>query len=129
MKQVAGRMKAELAQYRELVSFAQFGSDLDEETKFRLNRGARMTELLIQGENVPMSVEEQVVSIYTAVNGHLDEYSLDRVQPFERDFLAFVRDQHPEILQNITETESLTDQNRDALEKAIKDFKAIFGVA
>lgn len=129
MKQVAGRMKAELAQYRELVSFAQFGSDLDDETKFRLNRGARMTELLKQGENVPMPVEEQVISIYTAVNGHLDEYSLEKVQPFERDFLAFVRDQHPGVLADIVATASLTDENREALEKAIKEFKAIFGVA
>mgnify|MGYP001764239208 CR=1 FL=1 len=129
MKQVAGRMKAELAQYRELVSFAQFGSDLDDETKFRLNRGARLTELLKQGENVPMSVEEQVISIYTAVNGHLDEYSIDKIQPFERDFLAFVRDQHAEIINDINTTKRLTDENRAALERAIKEFKAIFGVA
>jgi len=129
MKQVAGRMKAELAQYRELKSFAQFGSDLDDETKFRLNRGARLEELLKQGENVPMSVEEQVISIFTGVNGHLDEYSIERIQPFERDFLAFVRDQHPEVITNITSTQKLTDENRVALEVAIKEFKAIFGVA
>ncbi|MPM84348.1 ATP synthase subunit alpha [bioreactor metagenome] len=129
MKQVAGRMKAELAQYRELVSFAQFGSDLDDETKFRLNRGARLTELLKQGENVPMSVEEQVISIYTAVNGHLDEYSIEKIQPFERDFLAFIRDQHAEIINDIYTTKRLTDENRAALERAIKEFKAIFGVA
>ena len=129
MKQVAGRMKAELAQYRELKSFAQFGSDLDEETKFRLNRGARLEELLKQGENVPMSVEEQVISIFTGVNGHLDEYSLNRIQAFERDFLAFVRDQHPQIITDITSTQKLTDENRAALEVAIKEFKAIFGVA
>ncbi len=129
MKQVAGRMKAELAQYRELVSFAQFGSDLDDETKFRLNRGARLTELLKQGENVPMSVEEQVISIYTAVNGHLDEYSIEKIQPFERDFLAFIRDQHAEIINDINTTKRLTDENRAALERAIKEFKAIFGVA
>lgn len=129
MKQVAGRMKAELAQYRELVSFAQFGSDLDDETKFRLNRGARLTELLKQGENVPMSVEEQVISIYTAVNGHLDEYSIEKIQPFERDFLAFIRDQHAEIINDINATKRLTDENRAALERAIKEFKAIFGVA
>jgi F-type H+-transporting ATPase subunit alpha len=129
MKQVAGRMKAELAQYRELKSFAQFGSDLDDETKFRLNRGARLEELLKQGENVPMSVEEQVISIFTGVNGHLDEYSIERIQPFERDFLAFVRDQHPEVITDITSTQKLTDENRVALEVAIKEFKAIFGVA
>jgi F-type H+-transporting ATPase subunit alpha len=129
MKQVAGRMKSELAQYRELKSFAQFGSDLDDETKFRLNRGARLEELLKQGENVPMSVEEEVISIYTGVNGHLDEFSIERIQPFERDFLAFIRDQHPEIIADITSTQKLTDENRAALEQAIKEFKAIFGVA
>ena len=129
MKQVAGRMKSELAQYRELKSFAQFGSDLDDETKFRLNRGACLEELLKQGENVPMSVEEQVISIYTGVNGHLDEFSIERIQPFERDFLAFIRDQHPEIIADITSTQKVTDENRAALEQAIKEFKAIFGVA
>jgi F-type H+-transporting ATPase subunit alpha len=76
-----------------------------------------------------MSVEEEVISIYTGVNGHLDEFSIERIQPFERDFLAFIRDQHPEIIADITSTQKLTDENRAALEQAIKEFKAIFGVA
>ncbi|MDF2836334.1 MAG: synthase alpha subunit, partial [Paenibacillus sp.] len=97
MKKVAGTLRLDLAAYRELQAFAQFGSDLDKSTLSRLNRGARTMEILKQGVNVPMPVEKQVMSIYTAVKGHLDDIALDKIGRFEREFLAFLESNHPEI--------------------------------
>ena len=98
MKQVAGKIKGELAQYREMAAFAQFGSDLDASTQRLLNRGARLTELLKQGQFSPMKTEEQVVSIYAGVNGYLDPLPVNKVKPFEEGLLRYVRDKarrHP----------------------------------
>ena len=129
MKKVAGTMKLDLAQYRELAAFAQFGSDLDKATQARLTRGQRLMEILKQGVNEPMPVEKQVVSIYTATRGHLDDIPLSDVRRFEKEFLAFVDSNHPEIYQSITDTKDLTDDNVKALEAAIAQFKKSFATS
>jgi len=125
MKQVAGQLRLDLAQYRELAAFAQFGSDLDKATMARLNRGEKVQEILKQGQYEPFPVEEQVVSIYVGVNGWLDDIPTDRVKAFEEEFLKFMRSSHPEILKDIRETKQLKDE--EGLKKAIEEFKAIFG--
>jgi F-type H+-transporting ATPase subunit alpha len=129
MKKVAGTLKLDLAQYRELAAFSQFGSDLDKATQARLNRGARTMEILKQGVNQPMPVEKQVVSIYTAIKGHLDDIPLQDVVRFEREFLAFIDGNHQEILANIRDTKDLTADNEKALENAIAQFKKGFAVS
>lgn len=125
MKSVAGQLRLDLAQYRELAAFAQFGSDLDKSTMARLNRGEKVQEILKQGQYEPFPVEEQVVSIYAGVNGWLDDIPTDRVKAFEVEFLKFMRSSHPEILKDIKETKVLGDE--EGLKKAIEEFKAIFG--
>jgi F-type H+-transporting ATPase subunit alpha len=126
MKQVAGRLRLDLAQFRELAAFAQFGSDLDKATQARLARGQRTTEILKQGQYVPMKVEEQVVSIYAAVNGFLDDVELEKIQAFETEFLKYLRSSHPEILKSIADQKEITKDNETALGKAIQEFKTIF---
>jgi F-type H+-transporting ATPase subunit alpha len=126
MKKVAGTLRLDLAAYRELQAFAQFGSDLDKSTLSRLNRGARTMEILKQGVNVPMPVEKQVMSIYTAVKGHLDDISLDKIGRFEREFLAFLESNHPEIGASIRDTKDLVADNEKALVAAIQTFKKSF---
>jgi F-type H+-transporting ATPase subunit alpha len=126
MKQVAGRLRLDLAQYRELAAFAQFGSDLDKATLARLARGQRTTEILKQGQYVPMPVEEQVVSIYAAVNGFLDDVDLDKIAAFENEFHKYLRSSRPEILKGIAEKKEITKDNEEALKKAIQEFKTIF---
>ena len=91
MRQVAGMLRLDLSQYRELAAFAQFGADLDRATQARLARGERMVEILKQDQYKPMPVPEQVVSIYTAINGHLDDISVDNILRFEKEFLSFMR--------------------------------------
>ncbi|CAM3459194.1 F0F1 ATP synthase subunit alpha [Marinicrinis lubricantis] len=129
MKKVAGTLRLDLASYRELAAFAQFGSDLDKSTQARLNRGARTLEILKQGVNQPMPVEKQVVSIYTAVKGFLDDLPLADVLRFEKEFLAFVDSNHPEIFASITETKDITADNEKALVAAIEQFKKSFSVS
>ena len=97
-KKVAGKIKGELAQYREMAAFAQFGSDLDAVTQRLLNRGARLTELLKQSQFSPLKMEEQVCVIYAGVNGFLDKLPLDKVRPFEDGLLASLRSKNPDIL-------------------------------
>lgn len=119
-------MKLDLAQYRELAAFSQFGSDLDKATQARLNRGVRLLEILKQGVNEPMPVEKQVVSIYTATRGHLDDIEVGDIQRFEKEFLAFVDSNHPEIYKSILDTKDLTEDNTKALNDAIAEFKRSF---
>ena len=123
MKQVAGTLRLDLAQYRELAAFAQFGSDLDKATKDQLDRGARMTETLKQTQYSPLAVEEQVMAIFTAVRGFLADIPVDKVVTFQNDFLKYMRQLHPEIGQKIAEQQKLDDQLEDALSKAIEEFK------
>ncbi|APO42651.1 MULTISPECIES: F0F1 ATP synthase subunit alpha [Paenibacillus] len=129
MKKVAGSLRLDLAQYRELQAFSQFGSDLDKATQARLNRGARMMEILKQGVNQPLPVEQQVVSLYTAVKGFLDEIPTGDVTRFEREFLAFMESSHPEILASIRDTKELTADNENALKGAIEKFRKSFAVS
>lgn len=126
MKKVAGTLRLDLAQYRELAAFAQFGSDLDKATQARLNRGARLMELLKQGVNEPMPVERQVVSIYTATKGYLDEIPLNDVLRFEKEFLEHLDANKPEIFASIRDTKDLTSDNENALKDAIEKFRKGF---
>ncbi|CAM4244023.1 MULTISPECIES: F0F1 ATP synthase subunit alpha [Saccharibacillus] len=126
MKKVAGTLRLDLAQYRELQAFSQFGSDLDKSTLSRLNRGARMMEILKQGVNQPLAVEQQVVSLYTAVKGFLDDIPVADVRRFEREFLAYMTTEHQAILDSIVQTKDLTSDNDKALVAAIEQFKKGF---
>lgn len=126
MKQVAGRLRLDLAQYRELAAFAQFGSDLDKTTKALIERGQRTTEVLKQPQYVPMPVEEQVIVIYTAVNGYLDNIPIENVTKFEEALLKFIKANYAEISKNINEQKSLDKATEDVLKKAITEFKETF---
>ena len=122
MKQVAGSMKLELAQYREMAAFAQFGSDLDAATQRLLNRGARLTEMLKQPQYSPMPVEEQVVAIYSGVRGYLDRIPVADVQRFQADLLRAVRAKNPEILNAIRAEKALSKDTEDKLKALLDDF-------
>src|SRR3954452_9873052 len=124
MKSVAGRLRLDLAAYRSLAAFAQFGSDLDPATKAQLDRGARLTEVLKQGQYQPMSVEEQVAVIWVATNGFIDDVPIEKVREFESEFLDNLRTAHPEILNRIATEQALSDDLIAALRKAVEDFKA-----
>ncbi len=126
MKQVAGKIKGELAQYREMAAFAQFGSDLDASTQRLLNRGARLTELLKQGQFSPMKMEEQVVSIYAGVNGYLDKLAVTQVKPFEDGLLRFVRDKHADVLEAIRAEKAISDKMMPKLKAAVDAFAKSF---
>jgi F-type H+-transporting ATPase subunit alpha len=126
MKKVAGSIKLELAQYREMAAFAQFGSDLDASTQRLLNRGARLTELLKQPQYSPMPVEEQVVSIFSGVQGFLDSVPTDQVTRFESALLAHVRADHADVLATIRDTKALDDDTAGKLKSIIGDFVKTF---
>ncbi|WP_152396321.1 F0F1 ATP synthase subunit alpha [Paenibacillus guangzhouensis] len=129
MKKVAGTLRLDLAAYRELQAFAQFGSDLDKSTLARLNRGARMMEILKQGINEPMPVQKQVVSLFTATKGHLDDIPVVDVLRFEKEFLFHLESNEPAILQSIVDTKDITADNEKALIDAINKFKKGFNVS
>lgn len=129
MKKVAGSLRLDLAQYRELQAFSQFGSDLDKSTLARLNRGARMMEVLKQGVNQPLSVEHQVLSLYTAVKGYLDDIPVKDVKRFEKEFLAYMDSSAAEVAQSIRDTKDLTADNEAALKAAIDKFKRGFATS
>src|ERR687889_178145 len=119
MKKVSGSIKLELAQYREMAAFAQFGSDLDASTQKLLNRGARLTELLKQAQFSPMPVEEQVVSIFAGTAGYLDPIPADRVTAYEEEMLAFMRAEHADVLGKIRDTKTLDDDTAGQLKSII----------
>ena len=123
MKQVAGTMRLDLAQYRELAAFAQFGSDLDKSTKQKLERGARLVELLKQPQYQPMPTQEQVVSMYAATRGFMDDVPVGSVQAFERDFLDFIRGAKSDILDDIVARKVLDADLEARLKDAILEFK------
>ena len=123
MKQVAGTMRLDLAQYRELAAFAQFGSDLDKSTKQKLERGARLVELLKQPQYQPMPTQEQVVSMYAATRGFMDDVPVASVQAFERDFLDFIRSAKSDILDDIVARKVLDADLEARLKDAILEFK------
>jgi F-type H+-transporting ATPase subunit alpha len=126
MKKVAGRIKGELAQYREMAAFAQFGSDLDATTQRLLNRGARLTELLKQPQFSPLKMEEQVVAIYSGVNGYLDPLPVDRVRAFEDGLLTLMRTQHQDVLTAIRDSRDLDDATAAKLKAAVDDYAKTF---
>ena len=123
MKQVAGTMRLDLAQYRELAAFAQFGSDLDKATKAKLDRGARLVELLKQPQYHPMPAEEQVTSIWAATRGHMDDVPVDKVRQFETDMLTFIRDTHKDVLEALKDKKVIDEGIESALTEAVTAFK------
>jgi F-type H+-transporting ATPase subunit alpha len=126
MKKVAGRIKGELAQYREMAAFAQFGSDLDATTQRLLNRGSRLTELLKQPQFSPLRMEEQVCVIYAGVNGYLDPLPVDRIRAFEDGLLGALRNQHADILRTIAESRDLDDATAGKLKGAVESYAKTF---
>ncbi|MDD9991005.1 MAG: F0F1 ATP synthase subunit alpha [Rhodospirillales bacterium] len=126
MRQVAGRIKLELAQYREMAAFAQFGSDLDAATQRLLNRGARLTELLKQDQFAPMAVEEQVVSIFSGVRGYLDGIDVNDVTRFESEFLGNMRANHGALLEQIRTSQEMSDESDKALTAILDEFSKKF---
>ena len=126
MKKVAGRIKGELAQYREMAAFAQFGSDLDATTQRLLNRGSRLTELLKQPQFSPLKMEEQVCVIYAGVNGYLDPLPVDRVRAFEDGLLGALRNQHADILNAIRESRDLDDATAGKLKGVVENYAKTF---
>ncbi|MCO8124809.1 F0F1 ATP synthase subunit alpha [Stieleria sp. TO1_6] len=124
MKKVAGGLRLDLAAFRALEAFAQLGTDLDPDTQQQLDRGYRMVELLKQPQYHPLSVAEQVVSLYAGTNGHLDDVEIKSVQQWEKDFLQFINDKHSSLLDTLTEKGELSDDVVATIESAIKDFKA-----
>ena len=126
MRSVAGRLRLDLAQYRALAAFAQFGSDLDKATQAQLTRGERMVELLKQDQFTPMAVERQVISIFTGTQGHLDDLPVEAVRKFESEFLAFVEQSFPEVPHNIRTSKQLSESDAARLTAAVRQFKAGF---
>ena len=126
MKQVAGTIKGELAQYREMAAFAQFGSDLDASTQRLLNRGARLTELLKQPQFSPLKTQEEVAVIFAGVSGFLDPLALSKVRPFEEGLLRFLREKHADVLARIWAEKQLSDELRNKLHEAITSFARTF---
>ncbi|HLI51739.1 MAG TPA: F0F1 ATP synthase subunit alpha [Thermomicrobiaceae bacterium] len=123
MRQVAGRLKLEMAQFRSLAAFAQFGSDLDAATRRQIERGQRLNEVLKQPQYQPMPVEEQVVSIYAATNGYVDDIPVNQVRRFEDEYLEYMRTSHRDLLDQIVEQKRISDELFEALAKATENFK------
>jgi F-type H+-transporting ATPase subunit alpha len=124
MKQVAGTLRIELAQYRELAAFAQFGSDLDKASQAQLERGKRLTEILKQDQYQPMEVEKQVLIIWVGTNGYVDDVAVEDIRRFEKEFLSFVENSHPAVLEGIRTKKALDDNLIAAMKQAVEDFKA-----
>jgi F-type H+-transporting ATPase subunit alpha len=129
MKQVAGRLRLDLAQYRELAIFAKFGTELDKATQAQLARGERVTELLKQEQYVPMPVEEQVMVVFAGVQGLVDDLPVEDLRRFERELLQFVRTEKPEVLKEIKEKKELSDELQKSLTETIQEFKKMFAVS
>jgi F-type H+-transporting ATPase subunit alpha len=125
MKQVAGRLRLDLAQYRELEAFAQFASELDQATQRQLARGARVVEVLKQPQYQPMPVEKQIAIIFVVTNGYLDDVPVEKIRQWEADFHEFMDARHPEILRAIRTEKVLTDELIAKLRAAIEEFKAL----
>jgi F-type H+-transporting ATPase subunit alpha len=123
MKKVAGSIKLELAQYREMAAFAQFGSDLDAATQKLLNRGSKLTELLKQNQYSPLTVAEQVITVFTGVRGYLDDVELDQIKNFEKDILEKIKNEKNEIISTIQTTGKLEKETEDSLIQIIQEYK------
>jgi len=123
MKQVAGSLRLDLAQYRELAAFAQFGSDLDKATQAQLARGERLTEILKQPQYQPMDVEKQVLIIWSATNGYIDDVPVERIKKFEAELVRFIENSHPGVLQALRQKKAIDADMQKDLEQSLKDFK------
>jgi F-type H+-transporting ATPase subunit alpha len=126
MKQVAGTLRLELAQYREMAAFAQFGSDLDQATQRQLNRGSRLVELLKQGQYQPLPVEKQILIIYAGTNGFVDELPLTALKKYEEELYSFIGSRHPDVFGDILKKRELDGDLRGKMTKALEEFKGIF---
>jgi len=126
MRQVAGTLRLDLAQYRELAAFSQFGSDLDKATQAQLARGQRLTEILKQGQYQPLSFSKQILIIYAGTQGLLDDMPVDQLRDFEKGLNAFVDTTNPSLLRSIEEKKILDDDLRADLTKVIKEYKDRF---
>jgi len=126
MRQVAGTLRLELAQYREKAAFAQFGSDLDPATQKQLARGARLVEILKQGQYSPLSVERQVIMIFAGTHGYLDKYPADSLVRFEPELFQFLDSKYSDIAKEILASGKIDDQLKSRLEKALKEFESVF---
>ncbi|RLA97677.1 MAG: F0F1 ATP synthase subunit alpha [Deltaproteobacteria bacterium] len=126
MRQVAGSLRLDLAQYRELAAFAQFGSELDKATQAQLARGERLVEILKQGQYQPLPVAKQILIIYAGVNGFLDEFPVSALQKYETQLYQFIEDRYPEIFREIEEKKELDDALRSKIDRALEEFKEVF---
>lgn len=127
MRQMAGTLRLDLAQYREMAAFAQFGSELDQATQAQLARGVRMVELLKQGQYRPMSVADQVLSIYAGVNGFVDDVPVEKIRQFGEDLLSYVTEHHPQIKKDIVTKSKIDEAFGNKLKEAIATFKQKMG--
>lgn len=126
IKKLAGKLKIELAQYRELAAFSQFGSDLDQETRDKLDQGVIMMEVLKQSQYSPLPVEHQVLILYAVMNKYLKGIPRDRIRLFERELIIYVENNYPEIFKDIKETKDLRDENVEVIKTALANFKKNF---
>jgi F-type H+-transporting ATPase subunit alpha len=126
MKQVAGTLRLELAQYREMAAFAQFGSDLDQATQRQLNRGSRLVELLKQGQYQPLPVEKQILIIFAGTNGFVDELPLTALKKYEQELYSFVESRHPDVFAEILKKRELDGDLRAKMTKTLEEFKGVF---
>jgi F-type H+-transporting ATPase subunit alpha len=129
MKQVAGRLKLDLARFRELAAFAQFASDLDKSTQAQLARGQRLTELLKQPNYHPIPVEQQVIVLYAAINGFMDETPVDQIARFESELVSTIAQRYPEVVSSIVNEKQITKDNEEALKGALAEFQRDFNQA
>jgi F-type H+-transporting ATPase subunit alpha len=125
-KQVGATLKLDLAQYRELAAFAQFGSDLDKATQAQLNRGARLVEILKQDQYQPLPFSKQIVIIWAGINGHLDDLPVEKLREFEAQLLKYIETANPGLLQSIMEKKTIDDAIKADLGKTVKEFKQTF---
>jgi F-type H+-transporting ATPase subunit alpha len=126
MKKVAGRLRMDLAQYRELEAFAKFGSDLDKATLAQLRRGSRLVELLKQGQYQPMPMERQVISLYAGTNGYLDEIPMEQVRRYESEMLEMMDRKYPELLLEVAQSKDLAPKTVESLKQALQSFTESF---
>jgi F-type H+-transporting ATPase subunit alpha len=126
MRQVSGTLRLDLAQYRELAAFAQFGSELDKATQAQLGRGQRLTLLLKQDQFAPRSIEKQVLVIFAGTNGYLDDIEVTEVERFQKDLLAFAEGHAGSLLQKIATRKALDDEIRNEIKKLLSEFKEQF---
>ena len=127
MKKVAGTLRLELAQYREVEAFSQFASDLDKATQAQLARGGRLVEALKQGQYEPLPVEKQILIIYAVSNGYVDDYPIDKVRAYEKELYSFFDAKYPSLLKDIKSKKEIGDELKDSILKALDELKAQIG--